>query len=70
MQFWQFFSFKTAYHLRLWEKEQFEAVISDKLESGSTRKHALAATNCSLFLNLVKNMPASENCMRKHMELR
>ena len=40
LQFWQLFSYKTEYHYRIWEKEEFEAVILDRLVSGGTKKHA------------------------------
>ena len=45
LQFWQLFFFKTEYHYRIWEKEEFEAVILDRLVSGGTKKHSLAALN-------------------------
>ena len=45
LQFWQLFNYKTEYHYRIWEKEEFEAVILDRLLSGGTKKHSLAALN-------------------------
>ena len=45
LQFWQLFNYKTEYHYRVWEKEEFEVVILERLVSGNIKKQPLAALN-------------------------